>query len=238
MQRRARCTKPAQAGDDDRARDHGRGEFAFARQQRRAGLVALADDGRPAGGVAVVENADQLIFDEAALLLDDQHVLQPLGESAARRSASSGQVSADLVDAQSRAPCACASAMPRSAKRLPQIEIGLAGGDDAEPRAGRVEHDPVEPVGAREGGDRRHLRPVQPPLLLQRRIGPADAEAARRHLEIGRQHDLDARGIDVDRGRTLDRLGDRLEADPAAGVARQREAQKGRNRDIPATSPD
>ena len=49
------------------------------------------------------------------------------------------------------------------------VEIGLAGGDDAEARARRIEDDAVERVGARERRDRRHLRPVQPPLLLQRR---------------------------------------------------------------------
>ena len=72
-------------------------------------------------------------------------------------------------------------------QRLAHIEIGLAGGDDAEPRRLAVDHDAVELVGAGEGGDRRHLRPVQPPLLLERRVGPADVQPARRHLEIGRQ---------------------------------------------------
>jgi len=42
---------------------------------------------------------------------------------------------------------------------LPQIEIGLAGGGNAKPRRLAVEHDAVELVGAREGGNGIHLRP-------------------------------------------------------------------------------
>ena len=44
-------------------------------------------------------------------------------------------------------------------------------------------------------------------------------------LEVGRHHDLDALGIDPHRGAAFHGLGDRLEADPAARVARHREAQ-------------
>ena len=88
-----------------------------------------------------------------------------------------------------------------------------------------IQHDAVEAVGAREGRDRLHLRAVQPPLLLHRRIGPANGEAARRHFEIVGHDDLDAIGIADDRGRAFDRLRNRLEADPAAGEARQRKAQ-------------
>src|SRR5204862_148609 len=81
------------------------------------------------------------------------------------------------------------------------------------------------PVGAHEGAHRRRLRPVQALLGLERRIGSADAEPARRQLEVGRHHDLQALGIDPHRGARFDGLGDRLEADPAARVARQGETQ-------------
>jgi hypothetical protein len=79
---------------------------------------------------------------------------------------------------------------------------------------------------ARERGDCRHLRAEQAPLRLQRWIRPADVQSARRHLEIGGQHRLHTRRIAVDGCGTLDGLGDRLEADPAAGETRQREAEQ------------
>ena len=62
------------------------------------------------------------------------------------------------------------------------------------------------------------------PLGVQRRIGPANVEAAGRHLEIVRKLDLDAFRIAVDGSRAFHGLADRLEADPAAGEARQRKA--------------
>ena len=110
-------------------------------------------------------------------------------------------------------------------QRLPEIEIGLAGRHDAEPRRLRIQHDAVEAVDARERRHRLHLRAVQPPLLLHRRIRPADRKPARRHFEIIGHDDLDAIGIADDRGRAFDGLRNRLEADPATRVARQRKAQ-------------
>ena len=80
---------------DDGGRDHGRRQLAFARQQRRAALVALADHRGPPRGIDVVENAQQLVLDKTALLLDDEHVLQAFGELP-RAGSSSGQVSATL----------------------------------------------------------------------------------------------------------------------------------------------
>ena len=92
--------EPAQAGDD-RGRDHGRRQFALARQQWRTGLVALADHRRPLRGIDIIKNAQQLILDEAALLLDHQHVLQAFGEGTrARFFQRPGQ--RDLVEAQSQ----------------------------------------------------------------------------------------------------------------------------------------
>ena len=66
---------------------------------------------------------------------------------------------------------------------------------------------------------------MQPPLRFHRRIGPADRKSARRHLEIIGGDDLDAIDVADDRGRAFDRFRDRLEADPAAGKARQRKTQ-------------
>ncbi len=203
---------------NDRARHHAWGELALARQQRRPALVGLADYRGPARGVGVVENMDELLLDEAALLLDDQHVGEALGE-AARAGGLERPSQADLVEADAERGRPLVDA--EVAQRLAYIEIGLPGGDDAEPRLPRVDQDAIETVGAREGGDRRHLRPVQPPLRLERRVGPADVEPAGRHLEILRQRDLEPR-IDLDRARAFHRLGDRLEPDPASGEAGER----------------
>ena len=174
FERRAAMAKPAQPRNDG-GRHHGRRQFAFAWQQRRAGLVALADHRGPLRRIDIIENAQQLILDEAALLLDDKHVLQALGECAgAGLLQRPGQC--DLVDAQSqRLRLGIRDA--EIGQRLPQIEIGLAGRHDAEPRRLGIEHDAVEAIDAREGGDRLHLRAVQPALLLHRRIRPANAEA-------------------------------------------------------------
>ena len=189
---------------NDGGRDHGRREFAFAWQQRRAGLVALADHGGPPRGIDVVENAKQLVLDKTALLLDNEHVLQAFGElPGAGFFQRPGQ--RNFIDAQSqRLRFGVGDA--EIGQRLPQIEIGFSRRHDAEPRRFGVQHDAVKAVDARERGDRLHLRAVQPALLLQRRVGPADAEAAGRHLEIVGHDDLYAIDIADDRGRALDRL--------------------------------
>src|SRR3546814_13259943 len=57
-------------------------------------------------------------------------------------------------------------------------------------------HGAVELVGTGEGEGGVELVAVQPLFLLQRCIGPADVEAAGRHLEVVRLGDADAVGID------------------------------------------
>ena len=89
---------------------------------------------------------------------------------------------------------------------------------------GTVDDDPVEPIGARESQCRVKLVFVQPVFLIERLIGPANIQPARRHLEIVGEHDFDALRADLDRGRAVDGLGDRLEGDPTPGVARHRPA--------------
>ncbi len=111
-------------------------------------------------------------------------------------------------------------------ERLAEVEIGLSGGADAEARARRIEDHPVHRIGAGESRHRRHLRAVKARLLRQRRVRPADAQAARRQREIAGQGDRHAMRIGFDRGRAFDGFGDRLHADPAAGVTRQREAEQ------------
>ena len=78
-------------------------------------------------------------------------------------------------------------------ERLAHVEIGLAGGDDADLRAAAAGGDDlVELVGAHEGEHGVALEVVQPRFLAEKRVLKADVEAAVGHDEIGRRDDLDA----------------------------------------------
>ena len=116
------------------------------------------------------------------------------------------------------------SSMPRSSMRLAHIEVGFARGDDAQPRPRAVEHDPVELVCARIGQRGIDAVVLHPPLLREAGVGPADAWAVRGQLAILRQDNSYAVRIDHHGGGALHGVGERLEADPAAGVARHRPA--------------
>ncbi len=181
-------------------------------------FVELADHPRTHVLAPVVEFLLQLVFEERALFLDHQDFVQPFGEAAhafgLERPDHAHLVEPDadlpgqrLVDAQ-------------VIERLAHVGVGLARGDDAQPRVRRIDDDAIEPVGAAVGEGGVELEVQQPVFLHQRRIGPADVEAVGRHLEIGRQADLDAMRIAVDRCGGLDRIGDGLERHPATRVAR------------------
>ncbi len=139
--------KPLQARDDG-ARHHGRRQLAGAWQQDRAGLVGLADDARPARRLDIVEELDQLVLDEAALLLDDQNIFETLreGQRALRLQRPSQP---DFIDANAERGGALFGDAELG-QCLPHVEIGFAGGDDAEARLRRIDHHAVEAVGARE----------------------------------------------------------------------------------------
>ena len=158
-----------------RGRHHGRRELALARQQRRAALVALADDGGTLRRIHIVENAQQLVFDEAALLLDHQHVLQAFGE-APRAALFQRPGQRDLVDAQAHLP-RLGVADAEIGQRLAQIEIGLAGGDDAEPRRLAVEHDAIEALARANAATASIFGPCSRRSCSSGGIGPADVEA-------------------------------------------------------------
>ena len=76
------------AGNDPRdpraegAGDPGGRELAFRREQRRAGLVALADHARPRAVGKRVERVLDLGLDQGALLLDHDDLFEPAGEGA------------------------------------------------------------------------------------------------------------------------------------------------------------
>src|SRR5215469_6852244 len=109
-------------------------------------------------------------------------------------------------------------------ERLANIEIGFPGRNDAEARTRAVDHDPVEPVYASEGERGVKLVLMKPIFLIERLVRPADIEAVRRHFEVIWRRYLHPFRTDVDGGRTVDGLGNRLERDPAAGVAGHRPA--------------
>ena len=82
---RCRCSSGSGAcgGASTRAIER-RSQLAGRRQQPLAALVALADDQRPLLRLPVVQLLLQLILDDAALLLDDEDFLEPVGEFADR----------------------------------------------------------------------------------------------------------------------------------------------------------
>ena len=155
-------------------------------------LVELADDARANILAPVVELFLQLVFDQLPLFLNHQNFFQPVGELAHalrfQRPDHAHLVQADadlgrqrIVDAQ-------------FVEGLAHIEVGLAGGDDAQSRRGagsvgrfvRVDDDAVQVVGAAVGQRGVKLVVQQAALLLVAVVWPADVEAAFRQLEIRR----------------------------------------------------
>src|SRR4029077_9852792 len=175
-----RCVAELLQARHDGARHHGRRQFAGARQQDRAGLVGLADDARPPRRLDIVEKLDELVLDEAALLFDDQNVLDALrkGQRALRLERPDRR---DFVAADAERAAAL-FAYAEFGQGLPRVQIGLAGGDDTQPRLWRIDHHVVELIGAREGLRGGELWAVQAALLLDRPIHaaarPADVQAA------------------------------------------------------------
>src|SRR5690606_35948116 len=143
----------------DRARDHRRGQLAGGGQQpvavRSVGpafgwggplplLVELADHARAHLVLPVVEPFLQLIFEELALLLDDQDLVQAFGELAHAFGLERPH-HADLVQAQAdggRGGLVDAEIV----ERLAYVEVALAAGDDAELRIRAVDHRAVQVV--------------------------------------------------------------------------------------------
>jgi hypothetical protein len=154
-----------------------------ARQLPLARLVVLAGDARAHVLAPVVELLLELVLDDLALLLDDQDLLQPLGE-VPHALGVQRPGHADLVDAQPDLRGERRVDAER-VERLAHVEVGLAGGDDAEPRPGAVHHHPVQPVGPGVGHRGVDLPALEPVFLVQRRVGPPDGKAARRHGEVG-----------------------------------------------------
>ncbi len=163
------------AGGGQQPATVGQGPFAL--------FVELADHARAHVFAPVVELLLQLVFDQLALFLDYQYLLQPFGEMPYAIGLERPD-HADLVQPDAEfggEPVVDAEVV----ERLAHIEVGLAGGDDPQPRIGRVDHDLVQPVGAAIRQRGIQLVIEQARFLHQAIVGPADVEAVRRQGVIG-----------------------------------------------------
>src|SRR6185295_19900468 len=201
----------------EHACDQRRGELAVRRQQPLAALVTLADDQRPSARLPVVELLLELALDDAALLLDDDDLLEPVGETADRLGLERpAHPDLEQLDADLRRALLIDAEVVEGLER---IEMSLAGRHDAETRRAALDHRAVEIVRPHERERRAQLVPLEAVLLIVRWIGPTDIEAARRHIE-DRRHDPHLLRQQLERLRRVRRLLRDLEADPAAAETR------------------
>ena len=134
----------------------------------------LPHDAGPVGRRVVVELFLQLVLDQRPFLLDDKDLFQAIGEGA-HAGGLQRPGHADLVDPQ---PDLGGKSLvdAQILKRLADVEIGFAGGHDPEPRLGAVEDHLVETVVPRERQGGVELVLMEPMLLLQPLVRPADRE--------------------------------------------------------------
>ena len=120
---------------------------------------------------------------------------------------------------------------------LAQVVVGLAGGDDAEPGVGVVEHDVVELVGRRVALG--HLEPARVQRLLHlERLGAhvhAEVHVRREGLAVEHQvgrDEVQPLRIDVGRAAAVGHVGDDLQADPQPRQARHHVAVQAEVEDL------
>src|SRR5579883_1636120 len=109
-------------------------QLAVGLEELLAPLVGLADHDRPAVGRRIEQRVLELLLDDGPLLLDDQDLAFALreGDGALRLERPDH---ANLVDREPETP-GLLVADAELVERLADVEIGLADGDDAEPRIG------------------------------------------------------------------------------------------------------
>ena len=197
-------------------------EFPVHREQRLAGGRLLAADQRPVG--QVVEDLADLGFDETALVLDDDDLLEALGELA----------QAPRLDRRDASELEHPDAMavergfvqPEQFERQTQVAVGLAGRDQADAVAGAGATDAVEAVGVDVGQSGRGAFGEDLPLELDR-VGRQQPhvelllELAAAYLQIGQDGRCCPRQVD-DRAAVGD-VGHDLEPGPQAGIPGQRD---------------
>ncbi len=208
----------------ERACQRSDAEFFGKGQKPLVVVVHLADD----AGTDVVAPVEQflldLILDDLAAFLDDEDFFEADRELPhAFRLQRPGH--ADLVKSKAD----LGGHLRRHAElaqRLANIFVTLAGRHDAEAGVRRIHGDAVDLVGACKRDRSKALVVLQAAVLVEAVVRPAQVEAARRHLEIGRDDERRHLVGEVDFRRGLDRLGDHLHADPASAVARHRYPQQ------------
>ena len=203
----------------DHPGDHRRGQLAEVRQQRGAVLVELTHHPWALVQRPVVELPGELVFENAALFFDHQDLVQTLCELM-HRDRLQRPAHAHFEHAQADRG-AQGLVQPEVVQCLPHVEIGLAGGDDAQARVRRVEHHLVQVVGPRKGSRGVDFVQVQAFFLRQRRVRPANVHAVFRQFEVIGDARLHPQRIYFHHGGGIDVLGDGFERHPAAGVARQ-----------------
>ena len=123
-----------EAAGDERHEEAG-GELAGPGDEAVVVLVALADHALGLVAGVVVEIFLELALDDAALLLDDEHLLL-VADEGERGAPGERPDHADLVDVDAEA-AAGGLVEAEEAQRLHQVEVALAGGDEAVARLGR-----------------------------------------------------------------------------------------------------
>ena len=184
-------------------------------------LVLLADADRLIGGA--VEFLAHLHFDQRTLLLDHDDEVEPLREFREFLAADRPHAG-DLEQAQAEV-VAFHFVDAEFVERLAHVEIGFAGGDDADLRIAPARRDDlVELVGAHESEHGVALEIVQARFLAEDGIGEADVQPALRHAEIGWRDKLDMIEAAVHDAGRLHRLVHAFERGPGTGEARHRPA--------------
>ncbi len=185
-------------------------------------FIELAEHARTLCIGPVVQFFLDCVFENLALFFNHQNFLETAREGL-RTLRLERPDTADLVqtDADARAGFVVEAEI---GQRLTHIEVRLAAGHDAETRVRRIDLDAVEFVRAHIGERRVPLVVEQTRFLHQRRIRPADVQAAFGHREVVWQNDFRAVRIDVDRSRRFDHVGHALHRHPEAGIAAHRPA--------------
>ena len=113
-----------------------------------------------------VEDGANLVFEQRALLLDDDDELEPLCE-VAHNDRVERPNHADFEEAEAKSGAVIGNA--QIAERLQEILPSLAGCDDADPGVRPLADNAIEAVGARIGERGRQFMIVEP-LLLRNRV--------------------------------------------------------------------